>query len=640
MTDITSKIDLTDSFERIPVEIYETAEKGALSVAKTISELIREKQKAGQACVLGLATGSTPKLLYNELIRMHKEEGLSFENVITFNLDEYYPMDPNSVASYHRFMYEQLFNHVDVKPENIHIPEGTIPKEEVNGYCEDYERAIEEAGGVDVQILGIGSNGHIGFNEPGSNRNSKTRLITLDQNTRIDNSEHFQNLAQVPRLSLTAGIHTILQAKEIILMAWGEHKASAIQKSVEGNSHEEIPASLLQQHDNCLFVIDEAASQELTKKKSPWLTGSIEWSPELVRRAVCTMALKLGKPLLMLTDHDYKVNGLSDLLVEYGGAYDINLEVFNGMRKTITGWPGGKPNVEIPGHPERSEPMPKRALIFSPHPDDDIISMGGTFIRLYEQGHDVHVAYQTSGNIAVGDDFVERFIDFSSGFDDIFDIDDSESTKILEEARSYLRSKKSSDMDTKEIRAIKGLIRRCEAKATCRFVGLDKDHANFLNLPFYETGKIEKNPPGEEDIKIVMDMIRKVKPHQIYAAGDLADPHGTHKVCLNIIFEALDRLKGEPFMEDCWVWLYRGAWQEFAPHEIEMAIPMSPDQVLEKRHGIFNHQSQKDAVPFQGEDSREFWQRAEDRNADTAKTLNKLGLPKYAALEAFARYHY
>ncbi len=640
MINTSADIDLTDSFERIPVQIYDNAKQGAVAVAQMIAALIREKQAAGQNCVLGMATGSTPKSLYTELIRLHKEEGLSFSNVITFNLDEYYPMDPDALPSYHRFMHEQLFDHVDIDVSNVHIPDGTIPKENMKDYCEEYEKQIEAAGGIDLQILGIGSNGHIGFNEPGSNANSRTRLIALDNNTRLANSFDFPNMAQVPRLAITMGISTIMKAQKIVLMAWGQHKAPVVRKAVEGHSTEHIPASLLQQHGDCVFILDKQASEELTRFKSPWLTGECEWTPKMIRKAVCTMALKVKKPLLMLTDHDYNNNGLSDLLVQHGNSYDINLMVFNGMRNTITGWPGGKPGVVIPGHPERAEPMPKRVLIFSPHPDDDIISMGGTFIRLHEQGHDVHVAYQTSGNIAVGDEFVTRFVDFAVGFDEIFNLDKSRSSEIMEDANAFLRSKKYSDVDSKEIRAIKGLIRRCEAKATCRYVGLKDEQIHFLNMPFYETGKIEKKAPGEEDVEIVMDIIGKIKPHQIYAAGDLADPHGTHKVCLDVIFEALGRLKKEPFMEDCWLWLYRGAWQEFEPYDIEMAIPMSPDQVIQKRHGIFIHQSQKDAVPFQGADSREFWQRAEERNAETAELFDKLGLPKYAALEAFVRHHY
>lgn len=636
----TNEIDLTNSFELIPVSIKDTPNEGAVEAARIIAGLIRSRQAEGKTCVLGLATGSTPKSLYAELIRMHREEGLSFRNVITFNLDEYYPMSPDALPSYNRFMHEQLFDQVDIDPKNIHIPDGTIPQDTVKSYCQAYEAEIQNAGGIDLQVLGIGTNGHIGFNEPGSSMKSRTRMIALDHSTRLANSFDFPNMAEVPRLAITMGINTIMESRKVVLMAWGQHKAAVVRQAVEGHSTEQVPASLLQQHNDCLFILDKLAAQDLTRFKSPWLTGECEWSPKMIRKAVCTMALELNKPILMLTDNDYNDHGLSDLLVQLGDAYNINLMVFNGMKNTITGWPGGKPGVDIPGHPERPEPKSKRVLIFSPHPDDDIISMGGTFIRLHEQGHDVHVGYQTSGNIAVSDELVTRFIDFVVGFDEIFGIDKSHAAQIMEEARQSLQAKKPSDIDTADIRAIKGLIRRCEAKATCRYVGIPEKNLHFMNLPFYETGKIEKAPPGEKDVDITTELIRKVKPHQIYAAGDLADPHGTHKVCLDIIFEALKRLKNEPFMKDCWVWLYRGAWQEFEVHDIDMAIPMSPDQVLQKRHGIFIHQSQKDAVPFQGSDTREFWQRAEERNANTARLYDKLGLPQYAALEAFARYYY
>ncbi|MHB1921288.1 MAG: glucosamine-6-phosphate deaminase [Chitinophagaceae bacterium] len=640
MKRIPQDIDLTDSFELIPVEIYPNAKEGSLAAAREIAALIRQRHMEGKPCVLGLATGSTPKNLYAELVRMHKEEGLSFSHVITFNLDEYYPIEPDALQSYHRFMHEQLLNHVDIAEGNFHIPDGTIPKDQVKEYCLAYEKKIEALGGIDLQILGIGNNGHIGFNEPGSNINSRTRLIALDNSTRISNAYEFANMSQVPRLALTVGISTIMKAKKIILLAWGQHKSSVVRKSVEGHSTDQVPASLLQQHADCKFILDIQAASELTRFKSPWLTGECEWSPKMIRMSVCNMALDLKKPILMLTDNDYNDSGLSDLLVQFGSAYDINLKVFNDMKDAITGWPGGKPTVQIPTHPERSEPPIKRVLLFSPHPDDDIISMGGTMIRLHDQGHDVHVAYQTSGNIAVSDEFVWRFIDFAVGFDEIFGIDKSRASLILEEAKGFIRTKKPSDMDTTDIRAIKGLIRRCEAKATCRYVGIKEENIHFNNLPFYETGTIEKNPPQEEDIQITMDMIREVQPHQIFAAGDLADPHGTHKVCLDIVFEAIHRLKKEPFMKNCWVWLYRGAWQEWEVHEIEMAIPMSPDQVIQKRNGIFIHQSQKDGIVFQGSDSREFWQRAEERNAATADLYSRLGLPKYAALEAFVRYHF
>ena len=634
-------MNMVDSFEKIPVKIFSDAKTGSHFVAQEIAALIREKQKADLPCVLGMATGSTPIHLYAELVRMYREEGLSFKNVITFNLDEYYPIERDAFQSYWSFMHRHLFNHIDIDPANIHLPNGNWPKEEIKKYCAAYEQEMDAMGGVDLQLLGIGLNGHIGFNEPGSSIYSKTRLVNLDNTTRIANTYEFHNISKVPRLALTMGISNILKSKKILLMGWGQ-KAAIIAKSVEGNVTEQIPASILQQHNDCTFIIDEPASTELTRVKSPWLTGDCIWTPQMIKRAVIHTALKLNKTVLSLSADDYLENGLSDLLVEKGDAYEINLQVFYLLRDSITGWPGGKPNVVLPEHPERSTPFPKRSVIFSPHPDDDIISMGGTFMRLHDQGHEVHVAYQTSGNIAVTDEFVTRFIDFAVGFEDMFGIDNHKSQEILTAARQYIASKKKDQHDTGEIRSIKGLIRRCEAKATCRYVGLTEDRCHFMNLPFYETGAVEKKPMGEEDVLITMELLKKLQPHQIYCAGDLADPHGTHKVCLEVVFESLRRLKaaGEPWINDCWVWLYKGAWQEWDISEIEMAIPMSPDQVMKKRFGIFIHQSQKDMVPFQGSDSREFWQRAEDRNGNTANLYAALGMTKYAAMEAFVRWHY
>lgn len=632
---------MVDSFEKIPVAIHATPKDGSRAVAAAIAALIREKQSKGEKCVLGLATGSTPISMYAELVRLHREEGLSFQNVVTFNLDEYYPIDNDAWQSYNRFMHRNLFDHVDIDPANINIPNGEIAKEDVKKHCAEYEERIDRAGGIDLQVLGIGNNGHIGFNEPGSAIYSKTRLITLDNSTRIANSHEFRNISEVPRLAITMGISTIMKARKVILMAWGM-KAAIVQKAVEGPVTDQIPASLLQDHNDCQFVLDEVAAAELTRNKSPWLTGDCEWTPKMIRKAVVNMSLKTGKPVLSLTTSDYNDNGLSDLLVEKGDAYEINLQVYYMLRDSITGWPGGKPNAVIPAHPERSTPYPKKCLIFSPHPDDDIISMGGTFMRLHDQGHEVHVAYQTSGNIAVTDEFVTRFIDFAVGFEEISGSDNTKSKSILAEAQQFIAGKKKNDLDTPMIRSIKGLIRRGEAAATCRYVGLKEGQWHFMNLPFYETGAIQKNPMGEEDIRITMELLKKIKPHQVYCAGDLADPHGTHKVCLDIIFESMRRLKeaGETWIKDCWVWLYKGAWQEWDISEIEMAIPMSPDQVMKKRFGIFIHQSQKDMVPFQGSDSREFWQRAEDRNSNTANLYAQLGLTQYAAMEAFVRWHY
>ena len=636
------KIDYTDSLEKIAVKIFESPSQGSVFVAQQIAQLIREKEAAGKKCIIGLATGSSPKTLYAELVRMHKNEGLSFKNVITFNLDQYYPMEADALQSYHYFMRKNLFEKTDIDPNNYYLPDGIVPKEKVKEHCADYEKKIADAGGLDLQILGIGINGHIGFNEPGSGFYTKTRLITLDNSTRIANAYEFGNMSQVPRMAITMGISTILKSKKIILMAWGQTKAPIIKKAVEEDDTEEIPASLLQNHDNCTFVIDETCASELSRFKKPWLTGECIWTDSIIKRAVVNLALELKKPVLSLTNNDYNDNGLSDLLVEKGDAYEINLQVFYLLRDSITGWPGGKPTEQRLNHPERSEPFPKKVVLFSPHPDDDIISMGGTFMRLHDQGHEVHLAYQTSGNIAVTDEFVTRFIDFAVGFESMFDIDETKSKTILDKSIAFLKTKKSTEKDTEEIRAIKGLIRRCEAKATCKFVGLTDKQIHFQNLPFYETGTIEKNPMGEDDVLITMKLLNEIRPQQIYCAGDFADPHGTHKVCFDVVIEALQRIKAakEPWVANCWLWLYKGAWQEWDITEIEMAVPMSPDQVVKKRNGIFIHQSQKDSIPFQGTDDREFWQRAEERNASTAKLYAQLGLTQYAAVEAFVRWHF
>ncbi|MFN6388086.1 MAG: glucosamine-6-phosphate deaminase [Bacteroidota bacterium] len=632
---------MIDAFEKVPVQIFPSPKEGSAFVAQEIATLIKAKAAKNENCVLGLATGSTPIKLYQELVRLHKEEGLSFKNVITFNLDEYFPIEPDAPQSYWSFMHKHLFNHIDIDPKNIHIPSGKWPKDDIKKYCAEYDAAIVHAGGIDLQILGIGGNGHIGFNEPGSSIISKTRLVNLANNTRLANAYEFSHLSKVPRLAVTMGIGTIMQSKRILLMAFG-NKGEIITKATEGDVTEQVPASILQEHANCTFIIDTPVSESLTRIKSPWLTGNCVWDKKLMKRAVIELSLKLDKEVLSLTAKDYNENGLADLLVEKNDAYEINLEVFYMLRDSLTGWPAGKPNAVIPAHPERSNPYPKKCLIFSPHPDDDIISMGGTFMRLHEQGNEVHVAYQTSGNIAVSDEFVTRFLDFAVGFEDLFGIDNKKSQEILQAARNYIATKQKGGLDSPEIRAIKGLIRQCEAKATCRYVGLKENQYHFQNLPFYETGKIEKNPMGEDDVLQTMELLRKIQPHQIYCAGDLADPHGTHKVCLDVVFESMHRLKaaGDAWVKDCWVWLYKGAWQEWDIADIEMAIPMSPDQVIKKRFGIFIHQSQKDSVPFQGSDMREFWQRAETRNANTAQLYAALGQTKYAAIEAFVRWHY
>ena len=627
-------------FENIGTIVYEDSNSASKAIAEEIANLIRVKQAQKQPCILGLATGSSPKGLYSELVRLHKEEGLSFKNVVSFNLDEYYPMEPDSVNSYVRFMKEQLFNHVDIFPENCYVPEGRLTKEEIRDYCEQYEARIEAFGGIDLQILGIGGNGHIGFNESGSLQNSKTRLVALDHITRVAASGDFSGLDKTPKTAITLGVKKIMEAKRVILMAWGERKANIIKASVEDEVTSQVPASYLQEHNNATFILDKAAANKLTRINTPWLVEKVIWSDALIRKAVLSLALLLKKPILMLTDADYIENGMSDLLTDSGSAYDINIKIFNKLQNTITGWPGGKPNSDDSNRPERSEPAQKRVLIFSPHPDDDIISMGGTFKRLHEQGHEVHVGYQTSGNIAVADDEALRFASFVCDYNDKFGIKNTDAEKIYHKALQFLKNKKSSEIDIAEVKYIKGLIRKGEARATCHFVGIPDEQIHFMELPFYETGAIKKNPIGIADVKITSDLIEKIKPHQIFAAGDLADPHGTHKVCLDAVFSSLKELKPKKFMNDCWVWLYRGAWQEWGIDQIEMAVPMGPGQVLEKRKGIFKHQSQKDGVVFQGSDSREFWQRAEDRNKETADLYDALGLAHYAAMEAFVRWHF
>ena len=632
-----SDFDLT-SHERIPTKLFNTAIEGSLYVANSIAALIESRNKESKPTVLGLATGSTPTQVYDELVRKHKEEGLSFERVITFNLDEYYPMSPDAHQSYVHFMHEYLFNHIDIKPENIHIPDGTLKKDEITKFCEQYEAKIAQTGGLDIQILGIGRTGHIGFNEPGSTIESKTRLITLDRLTMLDAASGFFGIENVPRRAITMGVGTIMQAKKIFMMAWGEGKATIIRETVEGAINTSIPATFLQQHSQTEVILDTAAAAELTRIKTPWLTGPIKWNNFLIKKAVIWLSLKLSKPILKLTEEDYREYGMNDILIEIGTAYNVNIRVFNQIQHTITGWPGGKPNADDTYRPERKNPFPKKALIFSPHPDDDVISMGGTFIRLVDQGHKVHVAYQTSGNIAVFDDDAVRFADFVSDYHDAFNIDDSQVDSIFSGIRSFLAEKNQAEPDSEEIKIIKGLIRRGEAKAACRYIGIPDENIHFLDLPFYETGKIRKKPIGPEDIAIVKRLIEEVKPHQIYAAGDLSDPHGTHRVCLEAIFQALRELKDKEWMKDCYIWLYRGAWQEWDIEDIEMAVPLSPEETDKKRRAIFKHQSQKDRPLFPGTDKREFWQRADDRTRSTADTYDKLGLAEYEAMEAFVRW--
>ncbi len=627
--------------ERIPTRVFPTAEEVSVAVARDIGALIRERAALGRTAVLGLATGSTPVSIYAELVRMHREDGLSFRNVVTFNLDEYYPMRPDSLQSYRRFMQEHLFDHVDIDPAGIHIPDGTVPPEDVPAFTRGYEDAIRAAGGVDLQLLGIGRTGHIGFNEPGSAADSRTRLIALDRVTRLDAASDFFGEEFVPRRAITMGVGTILDARRVVLIAFGEHKAAVVAQAVEGPVTPKIAASYLQRHPNAEVVLDLAGAAELTRFRSPWLLGPIEWGPASIRKAVVWLAGRLGKPILKLTDEDYNESGLQDLAAERGPAYEININVFRGLAETITGWPGGKPDeLKRPGDISRPTDavFPKRVLVFSPHPDDDVISMGGTLIRLQDQGHEVHVAYQTSGNLAVFDADALRFADFATDFNAIFGIGSDQAERIESHIETALRQKQPGQVDTPEVRRIKTLIRRGEARAAGRDSGLPVERLHFLDLPFYETGAVRKRPLGEDDVAIVTELLERIRPHQIYAAGDLSDPHGTHRVCLDAILRAFERVRGQPWFAACEVWLYRGAWQEWEPERIEMAVPLSPEEVVRKRNAIFKHQSQKDRAMFPGTDEREFWQRAEARNRETANLYDRLGLAEYAAMEGFVRW--
>jgi glucosamine-6-phosphate deaminase len=504
----------------------------------------------------------------------------------------------------------------------------------------NYELKITALGGLDLQILGIGRTGHIGFNEPGSAPNSGTRLVTLDDLTRRDASRDFGGKENVPTKAITMGIGTIFKAREIILMAWNTKKAFIIKKAVEGEISSEVPATYLQLSENVEFILDQDAASELTRFNTPWLVKDCTWDVPMIKKAVIWLANTLGKPILKLTEEDYNNHGMAQLATEKGPVYNINIHIFNKLQHTITGWPGGKSKADDSQRPERAVPDKKRSIIFSPHPDDDVISMGGTFIRLVDQGHDVHVAYQTSGNTAVWDDDALRFVEFAKDFSKSINLDTNKLEELYVSMRKFMENKQPNQADTSEIQTLKGLIRKGEATSGARFAGLKDDHIHFMALPFYDRGKTNRNPVSEDDVRITMELLDKIKPHQIFAAGDFADPHGTHKVCFDIIIQALERLKDKAWIKDCWLWLYRGAWHEFETHEIQMAVPLSPQEVERKRLAIFKHQSQKDIPVFPGDDAREFWVRAEDRTRETAKAYDKLGLAEYEAMEAFVRWEF
>ncbi len=627
-----------DRFEKVPVQIYEKPAEAVKAIACEIAELIRTNAAQNKKCVLGLATGSSPIKLYQELVRMHKEEGLSFKNVVTFNLDEYLPMPKESVHSYHYFMHHHLFDHIDIEPKNIHIPDGTLKSDEIENFCKEYEQAIETAGGIDIQILGIGRTGHIGFNEPGSALNSKTRMVYLNELTMKDASGEFGGIDKVPTRAITMGVGTIMKARKVILMAWGENKAPIIRATIEGSISDAIPATFLQNHPNAQFVIDESAAEELTRTNLPWLVSKVEWNDKLIRKAVIWLCQKVNKPILKIENKDYVDNGMSDLIKTFGSANKVNIQVFNDLQHTITGWPGGKPNADDSTRPERATPYPKRILIFSPHPDDDVISMGGTFARLVEQGHEVHVAYQTSGSIAVLDDYLYQQMDIACSFTKLSGGDLTTMEKAFEQVKKDIASKQDEEPESANLLKYKAALRRAEARGADRYLGVPEERVHFLNLPFYETGTVKKNPLGQADVDIIVKLLREVKPHQIYAAGDLADPHGTHGVCLDAILRAYNVVDGDDWFKECNTWWYRGAWMEWEIEKVDMAVPISPAELTIKRKAIYKHGSQNNGPAFPGDDPREFWQRAEDRNRNTADIYNRLGMSEYEAIEVFAKY--
>ena len=621
--------DIIRRFEKIRTNIFENEASGAQYVAQEIAACIREKQAEGEMCVLGMTTGKSPVGLFRAMVDLHKQ-GLSFSNVILFSLDEFFPIAPDELQSRNYSIHENLLDHIDIKPENIHIPDGTLPQNEVSDFCHNYENLIEEYDGIDLMVLGTGVKGQIGFNEPGTYPNTRTRLVALGNESRKAAASIFYGIENVPHKAITMGLKTIMDAKRIILIAWGEEKAQVIEDIVEGEHQLLVPATCLQEHKNVEVVIDEGAASQLTRVKTPWLVGRCQWPHRFIRTAVLWLCDQVKKPILKLTYQDYVDNRLGQLLEISGMAYDeINIQVFNDLQHTITGWPGGKPNADDSTRPERAKPFPKRVLIFSPHPDDDVISMGGTFRRLITQGHDVHVAYETSGNIAVHDDVVLQTIDTARecGFEDKYD-----------EIKAIIDGKRKGEPEPLALRQLKGSIRRGEAKAACRHMGLnDKTNVHFLNLPFYETGGVKKGLLTDADISRVVALLQELKPDQIYAAGDLSDPHGTHRTCIEAVLEAMNQIRDEAWTKECRFWLYRGAWQEWDLDMVDMAVPLSPDEVIQKRHAIYRHLSQKDVMPFPGEDKREFWQRAEERTQNTARLYDRLGMAEYQAIEVFVR---
>lgn len=623
MSTIAKKVRRVEG-TRLPCYVFDNVKELAQHVAQMVAAVIRERTALGQTAVLALPTGSTPVSVYRELIRMHQDEGLDFSRVVTFNLDEYYGLSRDKLQSYHRWMHEHLFNHINIPPDQIHMPDGMVPSSELAAHCRRYEGLIEEAGGIDIVLLGIGGNGHIGFNEPFSIRNSRTRLCTLDPITKRAAASDFYGEENVPAQAITMGLGTILEARKVVLMALGEHKAPIIREMAEEKINDRVPASFLQEHPDAIVLVDDAAAGALTDCKTPWIRGSCNWTDALIKRAVLWLCEQTDKALLKIDDDDFREHNLHQLLRHHGPAEQIAQRVFDWMMQTIEPHPAGT--------------QPSKAICFSPHPDDDVISMGGTLIRLVEDDHDVHIAYMTSGNIAVFDHDALRVADLVTEYNRMFDIDQQKSKAVESVVVDSFRDKEAGEPDVDVVRKIKGLIRWSEAKAGASKVGCKEENLHFLDLPFYRTGTVDKRPVGEEDKQIIRELIDRIEPDQIYVAGDLSDPHGTHRVCAEAILRVVDDIKNEGGKAPE-VLLYRGAWQEYELHEIEIAVPLSPGDMELKRKAIFMHESQKDEALFPGSDPREFWQRADDRNTGTAQKYNNIGLPEYFAIEAFVRWN-
>ena len=608
--------------EKIQTNIFETMEEGTRQIADEIIAKIQDRQREGKFCTIAIGTGASLRPLFSELVRRHKEDGISFRNVIIFNLYEYYPLTEGAGSSFNH-LNKLLLSQIDIDKQNVFTMDGSIPQDAIIDHCRLYEQRIQTYGGIDIAVMGIGREGNIGMNEPGSQVNSTTRLILINATSRAESARNI-GVDNLPPCSITMGINTILGARKVYVIAWGEDKADIIKSAVEDKVSDTLPASYLQLHTNATVCIDLAAAAHLTRIQRPWLVTNCEWNDKLIRSAIAWLCSILNKPILKLTNKDYNENGLSELLALYGSAYNVNIKVFNDLQHTITGWPGGKPNADDTYRPERAKPFPKRVIVFSPHPDDDVISMGGTIRRLVQQGHEV-----------------VRFMHFINGFNQLFEEGgDKVICEKYAEIKNFLLNKKEGDIDTRDILTIKGLIRRGEARTACTYNKIPLNRCHFLDLPFYETGRIEKNPISEADVEIVQNVLREVKPHQIYVAGDLADPHGTHRVCTDAVFAAIDEEKNAnaEWLNDCRIWMYRGAWAEWEIENIEMAVPLSPEELRAKRNSILKHQSQMESAPFLGNDERLFWQRSEDRNRGTASLYDHLGLACYEAMEAFVEY--